>query len=49
VTTGYSEGVAAGQGFRILPKPYGIEALSRALAETLAEASAQPDDRAIAS
>ena len=31
---------ATGQAFRLLPKPYGIDSLSDALAETLADAAA---------
>ncbi len=39
LTTGFSEAASAatGQAFRLLPKPYGIDSLSAALAATLAE------------
>ncbi len=40
LTTGFSEAASAatGEAFRLLPKPYGIESLSQALAATLSEA-----------
>ncbi|MBU1385426.1 MAG: response regulator [Alphaproteobacteria bacterium] len=43
LTTGFSEAASAatGQAFRLLPKPYGIDSLSTALAETLARAAAR--------
>ena len=39
LTTGFSEAASAatGQAFRLLPKPYGIDSLTAALAATLAE------------
>lgn len=39
LTTGFSEAASAatGEDFRLLPKPYGIDSLSEALAATLAE------------
>jgi len=39
LTTGFSEAASAatGEAFRLLPKPYGIDSLSEALAATLAE------------
>ena len=42
LTTGFSEAASAatGEAFRLLPKPYGIDSLSDALAETLADAAA---------
>ena len=43
LTTGFSEAASAatGEAFRLLPKPYGIESLSEALAATLGGNSAQ--------
>jgi signal transduction histidine kinase len=42
LTTGFSEAASAatGEAFRLLPKPYGIDSLSEALATTLSEGSA---------
>ena len=42
LTTGFSEAASAatGEAFRLLPKPYGIDGLSEALAATLAERTA---------
>ena len=42
LTTGFSEAASAatGEAFRLLPKPYGIESLSEALAATLHEPAA---------
>ena len=42
LTTGFSEAASAatGEAFRLLPKPYGIESLSEALAATLSERAA---------
>jgi signal transduction histidine kinase len=42
LTTGFSEAASAatGQAFRLLPKPYGIDSLSEALAATLHERAA---------
>ena len=39
LTTGFSEAASAatGEAFRLLPKPYGIDSLSEALAATLSE------------
>ncbi|NJC40555.1 signal transduction histidine kinase/ActR/RegA family two-component response regulator [Brevundimonas alba] len=42
LTTGFSEAASAatGEAFRLLPKPYGIDSLSEALEDTLAERDA---------